>query len=102
MSEKSITSVSATSAEKGSRGESEHVKGQKFSVHTWDLANMARSNTHSNVYGHVSFVTEGELHVFDEDNNMRTIKAGDSVYIPAGVDYSMQTDQCKTVETRIY
>lgn len=103
MTTQSISSVSATDAETGSRGEREHVRGESFSVHTWDLAEPFRSQTHSNAYGHVSFVTEGELIVFDADGTSRTIAAGDTVYIPAGVDYSMEgKGGVKTVETRIY
>ena len=103
MSADSISSVSAATAETGSRGEREHVRGESFSVHTWDLANPFRSETHSNSYGHVSYVTEGELYVFDARGDVRTIAAGDTVYIPAGVDYSMEgKGGVKTVETRLY
>lgn len=102
MSSDSISSVSASTAETGSRGERDHVRDESFSVHTWDLTDLDRSATHSNAYGHVSFVTEGELFVYDADGAVRTISAGDSVYIPAGVDYSMEAKRVRTTEIRLY
>lgn len=100
MSTDSITSVSAATAVVGSRGELDHVHGESFSVHAWTLQDMSRSQTHHNNYDHVSYVTDGELLVYSADDEVRTISAGDSVYIPAGVDYSMETKHAKTVEMR--
>lgn len=96
----SISFAHADTAEKGTRGELNHVQGGYFSVHAWDLTDLARTQTHSNPYGHVSYVTEGELFVFDADDNRTSVKAGDSVHIPAGADYSMETARAKTVEIR--
>lgn len=96
----SIQFAHAATAVTGSRGEQDHVAGEAFSVHAWDLSDLGRTQTHSNAYGHVSYVTEGELFVYSADDSVTSVTAGDSVYIPAGVDYSMETKRAKTVEIR--
>ena len=102
MSLTAITSVTASDAGTGSRGEREHVRDEKFSVHTWDLTDLARSDTHTNPYGLVVFITEGDLLLYSGDDSLRTIHTGDSAYIPANVKYSMEAKHVKIVETRIY
>lgn len=97
-----ISSVSAAEAGTGSRGERDHVRDEKFSTHTWDLTDLARSDTHTNPYGLAVFVTEGDLLVYDADDAVRTIEAGDSVYIPANTAYSMETKRGKLVEVRVF
>lgn len=102
MAATAISSVTAGEAGEGSRGERDHVRDDKFSVHTWDLTDLARSDTHTNPYGLVVFITEGDLLLYSGDDSLRTIHTGDSAYIPANVEYSMEAKHVKIVETRIY
>ena len=102
MSLDSISAVSASEAGTGSRGERDFVRDEAFSVHTWDLTDLARSDTHTNPYGLVVFITEGDLLLYSGDDALRTIHTGDSAYIPANVEYSMEAKRVKIVETRIY
>lgn len=96
-----VSHVRAAEASNGARGETDHVSGAGFSLHTWNLRDLARSATHTNDYALALYVVDGLVSVYDADGTVNEIRTGDSVLIPAGTNYSMAAEHADAVETRI-
>jgi quercetin dioxygenase-like cupin family protein len=100
LSTQSIQHVTASSAQSGPRGEVEHARGDSSSINVWQLRDLVRGETHANEYTIAIYVMSGQLDVYGEDGDVERVAAGDSVLIPAGVNYSMSATSADLVEFR--
>jgi quercetin dioxygenase-like cupin family protein len=95
-----VIHVSASDAPLGARGENEHVRSPNTSLNHWALEPLPRSAVHANDYDMSIYVLAGQLDVFPVGGDDLNVAAGDSVFVPAGTDYSMSADRVELIEIR--